>query len=183
MQDVEDTLRGRRQGNLRREFGEGTPGRLHARALCGREVHERRGIAWGQSWRIFAPRVEMQVLANIGGVHILGDRLDSHSSQPGPALSRPSHQRRSVSAKFTTREAPDLSSPLGCFCDSLRSCSVQYCWCTPKWEICRSLAHAWFSSSILEAAHPALESVLGVGPQPLDHPGVVVAVRQIMVQC
>jgi hypothetical protein len=34
----------------------------------------------------------------------------------------------------------------------------------------------------LEAAHTALASVLGIGPQPLDHPGIVVAVRQVVVQ-
>src|ERR1700758_179589 len=37
--------------------------------------------------------------------------------------------------------------------------------------------------SVLETAHTALEFILdNAGPQPLDHPGVVVAVRQVMVQ-
>jgi hypothetical protein len=45
-----------------------------------------------------------------------------------------------------------------------------------------SSPHNDFSSLIFEAAHTALEFVFGIGPKPLDHPGIVVAVREVMVQ-
>jgi hypothetical protein len=35
---------------------------------------------------------------------------------------------------------------------------------------------------ILKTAYPTLEFVFGVCPKPFDHPGIVVAVREIMVQ-
>ncbi len=47
--------------------------------------------------------------------------------------------------------------------------------CFPPWCI-------WLAFLILEAANPTLESILRVGPQPLDHSRIVVAVRQVMVQ-
>ena len=40
-----------------------------------------------------------------------------------------------------------------------------------------------FPRSILEATHSTLKSVFGVGPEPLDHPGIVVAIGEVMVQC
>jgi hypothetical protein len=42
--------------------------------------------------------------------------------------------------------------------------------------------HDGHSLLVFETAHAALESVLGIGPQPLDHAGIVVAIREIMVQ-
>jgi hypothetical protein len=38
------------------------------------------------------------------------------------------------------------------------------------------------ADSVLETAYTALKSVLGVRPQPFDHTGIVVAVRQVVVQ-
>ena len=40
----------------------------------------------------------------------------------------------------------------------------------------------WLAFLILEAAYTTLESILRIGPQPLDHARIVVAVRQVMVQ-
>jgi hypothetical protein len=80
-----DKLRGNIRGADRREnlwweVGGRNARALLVRALCGREVHERRCTPWGQSWRIFAPRVEMQALANIGGsTQTRQQRLGSNS--------------------------------------------------------------------------------------------------------
>jgi hypothetical protein len=96
-------VKGQTAGNLRREFGGGTPERSHARALCGRKVHERRGIAWGRSWHIFAPRVEMHLLANIGGCTL---------STTDSALIRPNQDQPFLAHRISEGPFPRNSRPV-----------------------------------------------------------------------